>query len=167
LNPLPAYSVDFVEPDYAVNTQSVPVADLDADGDLELACVNYNKMYTYDLPATAPPSGVEWPQAQHDASNSRNYQAKVRDLYVRGDANDDGVVTITDVIVGLGYLFLSVSTDCLAAIDANRDWSVNVADPMYLLLYLFPFGPPPPLPFPDCRDFPAIPVLSCERTQCP
>ena len=42
--------------------------------------------------------------------------------FIRGDANEDGKVTIADARVIFGYLFLgNGATQCLKALDANDD----------------------------------------------
>ena len=50
----------------------------------------------------------------------------------------------------LGHLFLGARAGCLAAADADGDGGVALNDALYLLVYLFQGGPPPPAPFPDC-----------------
>ena len=55
---------------------------------------------------------------------------------------------------------------CIAALNANGDDAVNIADPVSLLNYLFVGGPPPVAPFPDCGPgmLPAAPQLGCEMS---
>jgi hypothetical protein len=38
---------------------------------------------------------------------------------------------------------------CRDRADINDDGGVNIADAIYLLVYLFQHGPPPPAPFPE------------------
>ncbi len=58
-------------------------------------------------------------------------------------------------MVCLEYLFVGGSTlACFDACDANDDDSVNVADAVYILEYLFLLGPPPCPPFPGCGTDP-------------
>jgi photosystem II stability/assembly factor-like uncharacterized protein len=64
--------------------------------------------------------------------------------YVNGDANDDGQVTVTDVIFIINYLFKGgPSPNHLEAADANCDGKITVSDVVYLINYLFKGGPPP------------------------
>ncbi|MGE3165636.1 MAG: hypothetical protein AB7O52_12070 [Planctomycetota bacterium] len=71
--------------------------------------------------------------------------------FVRGDANGDGVLNLSDAVVLLAYLFSGQALqNCLDAYDANDMDTVNLADSVYLLGYLFSGGPPPPAPFPTC-----------------
>ena len=68
-------------------------------------------------------------------------------LFIRGDANADGVVDISDAQATLGYLFLgTVAPFCLDAADANDDGMLNVADPVRTLDWLFRGGAPIPAP---------------------
>ncbi len=63
---------------------------------------------------------------------------------IRGDANGDGLIDLTDAICLLNYLFKGDSPPVpLAAGDANCDGTVDLADVVYLLNYLFKGGPPP------------------------
>jgi hypothetical protein len=40
--------------------------------------------------------------------------------------------------------------DCFAALDANDDGGINVADALPSLRWIFLDGPPLPAPFPEC-----------------
>ena len=66
--------------------------------------------------------------------------------YVAGDANGDGLVTVSDVVYLINYLYRGdPPPDPLAAGDPNADCVVDVADVVYLINYLFKGGPPPQL----------------------
>lgn len=76
-------------------------------------------------------------------------------LFVRGDANYDFTLDLSDAIAMLGYLFGSGPLLApLEASDANADGSVNLADPLAVLGYLLQGGSAPSAPFPDagCGD---------------
>lgn len=67
--------------------------------------------------------------------------------FVRGDANADGKINITDAIFVLNFLFLGGATPrCLDAADADdkSERAVNITDAIYLLNFLFLGGPSPP-----------------------
>ena len=87
--------------------------------------------------------------------------------FVRGDANRDGTVDISDSLSMLGYLFggdARVSdTTCLAASDANGDGNVDISDPVYTLSFLFLGGPVPPAPYPHAGPDQAPGGLGCLR----
>ena len=67
--------------------------------------------------------------------------------FMRGDANRDGVINVTDVVYLINYLFLvppGPAPQPWAAGDVNCDDVVNVNDVVYLINYLFVPGSPPP-----------------------
>jgi hypothetical protein len=64
--------------------------------------------------------------------------------FVRGDANGDGVVDVSDVSYLINYLFLGTSApQPMDAGDATCDGMVDIADVLYLINYLFLGGSPP------------------------
>jgi hypothetical protein len=64
--------------------------------------------------------------------------------FLRGDANGDGQINLSDAIYLLNYLFRGgPAPDPMAAGDANCDESVIIGDAIYLLNYLFKAGPEP------------------------
>ncbi|MEM7166375.1 MAG: DUF1800 family protein [Planctomycetota bacterium] len=84
-------------------------------------------------------------------------------LFVRGDANADAGLNISDAVAMLSYLFSSGDLGCHDAADANDDDSLNVADPVYLLSYLFSGGSEPPAPHDVCGADPTLDTnLTCQ-----
>ena len=84
--------------------------------------------------------------------------------FVRGDANEDGVLDVSDAIRILTGLFVSGgSPGCVDAADANDDGQVDLSDAIYDLSYLFLGGPSPPAPFPHAGPDVTIDDLPCER----
>jgi hypothetical protein len=72
-----------------------------------------------------------------------------RELFHRGDANDDGKMNITDGIFILNWLFLGGATPgCMEAANANDAASINITTGIFVLNFLFLGGPPPPDPGP-------------------
>jgi len=64
--------------------------------------------------------------------------------YMRGDANGDWVVSVTDVVYLINYLFIGgPGPEVWQTGDANCDETINVSDVVYLINYLFINGPPP------------------------
>jgi hypothetical protein len=64
---------------------------------------------------------------------------------VRGDANGDGDVNISDPTYTLQHLFLGgPAPECEAAADSNGDGSLDISDPSYTLRHLFLGGPAHP-----------------------
>ena len=74
--------------------------------------------------------------------------------FIRGDSNEDGVVTIHDSNDILCRLFSQCNPihTCPAAMDANGDGQINLTDPIFINLFLFNEGQAIPYPYPDC-DF--------------
>jgi hypothetical protein len=70
--------------------------------------------------------------------------------FLRGDANADGDINITDGIFVLNYLFLGgAEPPCLEAADSNDDDEHNITDGIFVLNYLFLGGSVPPAPGPE------------------
>lgn len=70
--------------------------------------------------------------------------------FIRGDANQDGSIDISDPVFILNALFAGgAQPNCPDAADANDDGSVNVADGVFVLNFLFVAGSAAPSePFP-------------------
>ena len=75
-----------------------------------------------------------------------------QETFVRGDANADGGIEISDAITILAYLFLdnSGAPSCLKSADTDASGNLNLTDAVYLLSFLFLGGTPPDAPFPEC-----------------
>ena len=89
------------------------------------------------------------------------------ELYLRGDADRDGDVTLADALRITEFLFGGEEDDlrmpCMAAADANDDRQVTFPDAVNLLRYLFLQAAPPFPPYPywgQLQDSPSR--LSCE-----
>lgn len=71
--------------------------------------------------------------------------------FVRGDANQDGILDLADGIFVLEAIIQGTYViACEDAADANSDGTVTVADPIFVFSYRFFDGPPPAAPFPEC-----------------
>lgn len=79
----------------------------------------------------------------------------------RGDANQDGALTLPDPITVLAMLFSGGAISCDDAADANDDGQLDLADAVYLLAYLFMGGNAPPAPFPGPGADPTADPLGC------
>jgi len=72
-------------------------------------------------------------------------------LFVRGDANSDGSLDLSDCIYILSYLYLGQSAPaCLKTADCDDTDAVDLSDVIYGLNYLYLSGPPIPEPHPNC-----------------
>ncbi|MGE3164639.1 MAG: hypothetical protein AB7O52_07025 [Planctomycetota bacterium] len=71
--------------------------------------------------------------------------------YVRGDANADSIIDLSDAIFVIAWAFADgASPPCFRAADANGDQALDIADMIWLINYLFQSGPDPRPPFPLC-----------------
>jgi len=88
-------------------------------------------------------------------------------LFVRGDANSDGRLTVSDAVTMLRYLFGPGEAEplCADAFDANDDGRLNIADPLALLGAVFTGAGPLPAPSPGCGPDPTPDALSCGSFQ--
>jgi hypothetical protein len=78
--------------------------------------------------------------------------------FLRGDANGDRDVDISDAVSILGTLFLGFkSPACADASDVDDDGEVNISDPIFLLGFLFNQGTTPPPPGPYVPDLDPTP----------
>ena len=71
--------------------------------------------------------------------------------FIRGDANLDGQIDISDPVTLLGILFLgNADPGCRDAQDANDSGEADISDAIFLLTYLFSGGRVPPAPSGVC-----------------
>ncbi len=86
--------------------------------------------------------------------------------FIRGDADRNEKVDITDAVYILNVLFRGVDSEkfelCKDASDSNDDGRVDITDAVYILHYLFQSGKEPNFPFPNLGDDPTADELSCE-----
>jgi|GEM_PF-1721715 len=91
--------------------------------------------------------------------------------FVRGDADDNGIVNLTDAIFNLNYLFIGgAAPTCMDASDADNNGSLQLTDGIFILNYLFIGGAPPPDPNGECGLDPEEPAdgIGCETfNSCP
>jgi len=86
--------------------------------------------------------GPGWPMFRHDLRHSGCFGYAPE--FICGDANGDGIVTISDVVYLVNYLYKSGSPPSpLESGDANGDGPVDLGDVVFLLNYLFKGGSPP------------------------
>jgi len=65
----------------------------------------------------------------------------------RGDANDDKVIDLGDVVYLVNYLYKNQPPPpVICAGDVNDDGIIDIGDVVYLINYLYKGGPPPPPP---------------------
>jgi PKD repeat protein len=83
------------------------------------------------------------------------------DSFVRGDANADGVVDLSDAFRMVLQLFAAQPIPCADATDANDDGALNITDPIFTLNYLFRGGAAIPAPLQRCARDPTEDPLRC------
>lgn len=84
------------------------------------------------------------------------------DTFVRGDADGNGAINITDGIFTLNYLFTGGGDPpCADAADADDNGSINITDGIFILNFLFTGGGDPPAPFGACGPDPSEDSLDC------
>jgi hypothetical protein len=85
--------------------------------------------------------------------------------FVRGNANGDLGVTVSDAVHTLEELFRGGEpAPCADAADANDDGRINVTDAIVTLAHLFTGGLPPAAPFPGCGQDVTEDVLGCPES---
>ncbi len=84
-------------------------------------------------------------------------------VFVRGDADGSGTVELTDVIVGLSFLFRGGAgpEQCRDMLDSNDDGTADVSDAIYTLRWLYAGGPIIPPPFPNVGEDPTEDEHTC------
>lgn len=87
--------------------------------------------------------------------------ASASGAFVRGDANGDLAVDISDPLATLLYLFGGRALSCLDAADHDDDGVVSVTDAIGTLEFLFRDGPVPRPPYPSLGFDPTADALTC------
>ncbi len=88
---------------------------------------------------------------------------KIENKFIRGDANKDGRVDLTDAVFILNWLFKGGETPkCLDAADVDDSGNVGITDAIKLLNFLFQGEQAPPAPYPEAGVDPTEDTLSCD-----
>ena len=91
---------------------------------------------------------------------------------MRGDANSDGSINLTDGVVPLLYLFSGgAEPACLDATDTNDTGTVEITDAIIIFSWLFSGGAAPAEPSPlrpgysaeNCSEDPTDDGIGCDR----
>ena len=88
--------------------------------------------------------------------------------FVRGNANNDFRVDISDAVFTLNFLFTGGDTpSCLDSADSNNSSRIDISDGIFSLNFLFIGGPTIPAPYPTCGlDAGPVDTLDCEEGNC-
>jgi hypothetical protein len=69
--------------------------------------------------------------------------------FIRGDANGDGRVSLSDSAAIMGFLFLGApEIECLSSADTNDDNTLDILDELFILVSLYSGAAPIPSPYP-------------------
>lgn len=84
--------------------------------------------------------------------------------FIRGDANGDSEMNVTDALFTLDYLFVGeAEIRCMDAADTNDDGRVDLSDPVSTLMALFVTGASRLEPYPEPGFDRTFDELGCER----
>jgi hypothetical protein len=122
----------------------------------------WQRIVSLTLPPPTPPSVLP--------TNRKETFPTKGELFVRGEANGDGKMDLSDAIYILGFLFLGTPTSlgCREAADVDDNGAIDLSDPVRLLGYIFLGGAAPSFPLPGCGEDPGAYDLGCEvYTACP
>ena len=108
-----------------------------------------------------------------DCSEAANCQEPAGPTFVRGDANSDGSINLTDGVIPLLYLFSGgTAPACLDATDTNDTGSIEITDAIIIFSWLFSGGAAPAEPSPlspgysseECAGDPTDDGIGCDRS---
>ena len=105
-----------------------------------------------------------------EAADGFCYDApKTASVFLRGDADSDLSIELTDAVFVLNYLFTSGrQPGCMDAADIDNNSAIDLSDAIYVLNYLFIGGRVPPAPFEECGEDTDEDELACESyPDCP
>ena len=100
------------------------------------------------------------PQKQPIPLNLYDGLVRIDQYFVRGDANADGTLNISDAVFVLNSLYFMNNLPCFDAADANDNGKVNVCDAVFIVHHLSPVPTFPP-PFPSCGRDPTLDNIGC------
>jgi len=87
---------------------------------------------------------------------------EARPRFIRADADENGLVEITDAIGTLEYLFRGgPGPSCIDRLDANDDGRADLTDAIFTLFFLYAEGSAPALPYPGLGVDPTADDLPC------
>ncbi|MCH2582353.1 MAG: hypothetical protein MK133_14270, partial [Planctomycetes bacterium] len=106
-----------------------------------------------------------------DCSKAENCQGPPTPIFVRGDADGNGFLNLTDAIFSLNYLFVGgADPTCFDSADSDNNGSLQLTDGIFTLMFLFNGGDAPPAPGTECGEEPADPAdeIGCDTyDSCP
>ena len=123
---------------YSDNANSITV---ECSGNVYVSGVSYSGLetdYDYATIKYYPNGDIAWVRKYNGPANSSDYASKINvdksgNVYVSGQIYDNGTI----------YDYATIKYVQFLRGDANRDSKVSLADIVYLINYLFKFGPTP------------------------
>lgn len=184
VNDVPVAVNDNVSTDQDTTLDVAPLAnDTDADGDTlsivtlltgpsnGTAEINADGTVTYTpAPEYSGPDSIVYSISDgNGGSDNGTISITVNEVVtpaasvIRGDANIDGNLDVSDPILTMLFLFDDGTIGCQLALDSNDDEFVDLGDIIFTLNHLFSTGGQPGAPFPFCGTDPTTGALSCEN----
>jgi hypothetical protein len=123
-------------------------------------------------PPVAITIGIDGASVTPGVGESQSLTLVCVEPFVRGDATHNGIVNISDALAmskavfGLGQKYDLIAL-CLDSADANDDGRFDVADPIFVLQYLWARGPPIPPPNVCGIDQTPSSLPPCAASGCP
>jgi len=81
--------------------------------------------------------------------------------FIRGDADQDGQITNSDILIIGEHFYIGTDVDCVDALDADDNGIADTADASYLFTFLHAGGPAPPPPFAEQGFDPTTDQIHC------
>gem|GEM_PF-425400 len=183
VNDVPVANNDTASTDQGTALNIAPLSnDTDADGDVlsvatlltgpssGTAVINADQTVTYtpDPEFSGADSIVYSVSDGNGASDNATISITVIEVVapaasvIRGDANIDGNLDVSDPILTMLFLFNEGTIGCQLALDSNDDEAVDLGDIIFTLNHVFSTGGQPGAPFPFCGVDPTEGGLPCE-----
>jgi len=147
------FNNDFVEiATFGEGRASIPpvLGDIDKNNKLEVIFVSGSKLFAYESDQEMPAGKISWPMYWHDARHTANYETpqedKLRDKFIRGDVDGNGIIDINDPVAILNFMFQSGKMSCLSSADTDDSGTIDINDVTYLLNWMFLSGSAIPQP---------------------
>ncbi len=167
------YQFDMSEPLQYASPTPVLNADYDVDGgvllgDTDGASTTLNFSNTLATPDVLNVVVIDLVEFSASLSSGTITFNSVVSEFLRGDIDGNGNQSLADAVAVLVRVFSGPVSDCEDAYDVNDDGSIDVADGVYELNYLFTSGPAIPAPSAACGLDATADGLDCsDYASCP
>jgi hypothetical protein len=112
-------------------------------------------------------TSMDCPERCHQEEIRQAFDGFIISLFIRGDANLDQRVDLSDAVAILNYLFSGQGGfhNCKDAMDADDNARLEITDGIRILTFLFQGGETLPVPFPECGIDPAHDPFAPDSTK--